>query len=126
MYLGRNIVLEGRDYPMAGVFPLTFGLQKKPRAHGYTIVNVERDNPYFSRGSVLRGHEFHYSTVLDTGNDSHSMVFNVQRGKGIVDNKDGICYKNVLASYTHLNATGTPEWADGMVQCAQRYKGQKK
>ncbi len=122
MYLGRSLTLEGSTYPMVGALPITFGLQKKPLAHGYTIVEVGEENPYFKKKAVFRGHEFHYSKVLEIETGSASFAFDVKRGKGIVDNKDGICYKNVLASYTHLHAVGTPEWADGMVRCAEEYK----
>ncbi|MCK7512472.1 MAG: hypothetical protein MZV70_56170 [Desulfobacterales bacterium] len=38
MYLGEELVLEGRSYPMAGVLPLSFGLFKRPQGHGYTVV----------------------------------------------------------------------------------------
>ncbi len=122
MYLGRNLVLEGRTYPMVGALPISFGLEKRPHAHGYTIVEVGRANPFFRPKSVLKGHEFHYSKVLELEEDGTYFAFNMQRGRGIVDNRDGICYKNVLAAYTHLHAIGSPEWADGMVRCAGEHK----
>lgn len=122
MYLGKSLILDDRTYSMAGALPITFGLQKKPASHGYTIVEVEKANPFFPRGCVLKGHEFHYSTVLEIEKNDVYMAFNVKRGKGIVDNKDGICYKNVFAAYTHLHAIGSPEWANGMVKCALEYK----
>jgi len=122
MYLGRNLVLEGRTYPMVGALPISFGLEKRPHAHGYTIVEVGRANPFFPVRSVLKGHEFHYSKVLEIEEDGTCFAFHMQRGKGIVDNRDGICYKNVLAAYTHLHAIGSPEWADGMVRCALEHK----
>ncbi len=134
MYLGEKIILDNKTYPMVGALPITFGMEKRPRAHGYTIVEVDRSNPYFTEKSTFKGHEFHYSKVLDVREDDIFFAFNVKRGKGIVDNKDGICYKNTLASYTHLHAIGTPEWADGLVRCAldfktgtkaQRHKGTK-
>ncbi len=123
MYLGKELILKNKKYQMVGALPITFGLDAKPRAHGYTIVEVEKSNPYFPRGAVFRGHEFHYSSVLEIEEAGLHMAFNVRRGKGIVDNKDGICYKNILAAYTHLHAVGTPEWADGIVKCAREYKG---
>jgi len=122
MYLGRNLVLEGRTYPMVGALPISFGLEKRPHAHGYTVVEVARANPFFPLKSVLRGHEFHYSKVLEIEESGTCFAFNMQRGRGIVDNRDGICYKNVLAAYTHLHAIGSPEWADGMVRCAMENK----
>lgn len=126
MYLGKQLNLNDKTYPMVGALPITFGLQKKPLAHGYTIVEVQKDNPYFRQKDVFKGHEFHYSKVLDISQEGVDFAFDVKRGKGIVDNKDGICYKNVLASYTHLHATGTPQWADGLVRCANAYKSKIK
>lgn len=111
-----------RTYPMVGALPIDFGLQKRPLAHGYTIVEVGALNPFFKQGTVMKGHEFHYSKVIEIEKDEFDFAFNMKRGKGIVDNRDGICYKNVLASYTHLHAVGAPEWADGMVRCAIEYK----
>jgi cobyrinic acid a,c-diamide synthase len=35
---------------------------------------------------------------------------------------DGVCYRNVLATYTHLHAMGTPEWVGGMIKAAGAYK----
>ncbi len=125
MYLGENIISDNKTYPMVGALPITFGMEKRPRAHGYTIVEVAKNNPYFQPENVLKGHEFHYSKVLEVGEGDTYFAFDVKRGKGIVDNKDGICYKNVLASYTHLHAIGTPEWADGLVKCAVKYNKEK-
>ncbi|MDH4028572.1 MAG: hydrogenobyrinic acid a,c-diamide synthase (glutamine-hydrolyzing), partial [Nitrospirota bacterium] len=121
MYLGRALVLDNKTYPMVGVFPITFGMQKRPRAHGYTIVEAENDNPYFPKKCILKGHEFHYSEVLEIDRENIHMAFRNRRGKGIVDDMDGICYKNVLAAYTHLHAIGAPEWADGIIRCALEY-----
>ncbi|MEW6713523.1 MAG: cobyrinate a,c-diamide synthase [Nitrospirota bacterium] len=122
MYLGKSLVLENKTYPMVGALPLVFDLNKKPQAHGYTIVEVQRDNPFFKKGTKLKGHEFHYSKVIDIDEEGIFMAFKMKRGKGIKDGLDGICYKNVLATYTHLHALGCPEWADGMIKTAKEFK----
>ncbi len=121
IYLGRSLTVEGASYKMAGVLPISFELKKKPQAHGYTSARVERKNPFLKKGKVLRGHEFHYSTVtgVKTG-DGVSMAFRMQRGEGISNGMDGLCYKNVLATYTHVHALGFPEWAEGMIKAAKR------
>ncbi len=41
IFLGRSIILEGCEYPLAGVFPVTFTLGAKPQAHGYSTFTVE-------------------------------------------------------------------------------------
>ncbi|MBI5075173.1 MAG: cobyrinate a,c-diamide synthase [Nitrospirae bacterium] len=127
MYLGEALVLDRKTYPMAGIFPLRFSLEKKPQAHGYTIVRVAKANPFYKRGTLIRGHEFHYSRVISPVKQSNlQFAFSMERGEGILDGKDGICYKNVLATYTHLHALGCPEWAEGMIQQAVAYqKGRK-
>lgn len=122
MYLGKSLVLDNKTYPMAGIFPLVFTLEKRPQAHGYTVIEAIDGNPFFKKGCILKGHEFHYSKVTAIENKEIKMCFNVKRGKGITGNMDGICYKNVLATYTHLHAIGSPEWADGIINCALNYK----
>jgi cobyrinic acid a,c-diamide synthase len=47
------------------------------------------------------------------------------RGTGLYKGKDGLCFKNVLATYTHLHALGTPEWAPALASAAASYRKQK-
>jgi cobyrinic acid a,c-diamide synthase len=115
IYLGEAILIDGEEYPLAGVFPARFGMSKKPQAHGYSEFIVDRENPFYPIGARIRGHEFRYSTVLEWGWDSDSMTLKVERGKGFLDQRDGLCFNNVLALYTHIHADGTPEWAEGFV-----------
>ncbi|MCD4764366.1 MAG: hydrogenobyrinic acid a,c-diamide synthase (glutamine-hydrolyzing), partial [Desulfobacterales bacterium] len=122
MYLGEELVLDNKSYQMAGVLPVVFGLSKKPKGHGYTIISVERENKYFKKGSEIRGHEFHYSFVLEWNGNDEDLVFNMKKGNGFINKKDGLCYKNVLATYTHIHALGTPSWAKAMVSNAISYK----
>ncbi len=124
MYLGREIEMGGRVYPMTGILPLSFRMEGRPVAHGYTEVEVISDTPYFERGTRLKGHEFHYSRPLvDEG--SINLVFSMRRGKGIINGMDGICAGNVFATYTHLHALGSPEWARGVLRVARSYKRSK-
>ncbi len=122
MYLGEELVLDQKSYPMAGILPVVFGFSKRPQGHGYTVVTVERQNPYFMVGSELKGHEFHYSRVLDWRGDDRDLVFFMKRGAGFLNHRDGVCYKNVLATYTHIHALGTPAWAEALVRNACSYK----
>jgi len=126
MYLGEELILDEKSFPMAGVLPVVFGFSKKPQGHGYTVVTVEQPNPYFKVGTELKGHEFHYSRVLKWRGADKDLVFAMKRGAGFVNRRDGVCYKNVLATYTHIHALGTPSWAISMVRKAASYKNQKK
>lgn len=123
MFLGESIIVEGRKHPMVGVFPITFEMKEKPQAHGYTIVEIERENPFYPVGTVLHGHEFHYSAVVSMEEaESIHMAFGMKRGQGIRSKRDGMCYKNVLATYTHVHVLGARDWAAGLINRALEFK----
>jgi cobyrinic acid a,c-diamide synthase len=126
MFLCRGIYHRDRLYPMAGVFPFGIALGPKPQGHGYTVMECVNDNPFFKPGSVVRGHEFHYSRITENLDpDSYPFVFKLKKGHGIVAGRDGICYKNALAGYSHIHAVGNESWADAMIAAAQCYKSNK-
>lgn len=126
MFLGDSIIIDDKKYPMAGIFPITFEMKKKPQAHGYTIVEVEKENPFYPVGTMLHGHEFHYSAVaIISENDSAFTAFRMKRGHGIKNKMDGICYKNVFATYTHIHALGAEEWVRGLINKAKEFKKAK-
>ncbi len=126
MYLGERLEMEGNTYPMTNVLPIVFGISKRPQGHGYTISVVDEENPYFKKGTELKGHEFRYSTVIEWRGKDKDMVFSTTRGTGFANLRDGISYKNVLASYTHLHALSTPSWAPALVKLAHSFKQDKK
>lgn len=121
MYLGKDLVYKGNTYPMAGVLPIVFGFSKKPMGHGYTLADVQNKNPFFETGTQLKGHEFHYSKILQYDGSDADLVFSMARGKGFANKRDGVSYKNVLATYTHIHALGTPQWAPALVRLADQF-----
>ena len=125
MYLGERLLLDDGDFEMSGVLPAVFGFSKRPQGHGYTIVHVDRDNPFYAPGSQLLGHEFHYSSVKEWRGKPDNLVFSMQRGNGFIDGKDGVCVNNVLATYTHIHALGTPAWAPALVEKALVYQARQ-
>jgi cobyrinic acid a,c-diamide synthase len=118
MYLGESLAMDTRIFPMAGVLPVSFSMEKRPQGHGYTLLEVERENPFYAVGRVLKGHEFHYSRVLSLEEGRIHFAFRVKRGSGIKENQDGLWYKNALATYSHIHALGCEEWADGLIRKA--------
>jgi cobyrinic acid a,c-diamide synthase len=120
MYLGEAIItMQGERFPMVGIFPYEFVMGKKPQGHGYTILEVDRDNPFFSPGTLLKGHEFHYSRIQPEPGPQENLVFRVNRGAGLGGQREGLVYRNVLATYTHLHALGSPQWAPALVRRAR-------
>ncbi len=118
------MVINGREYPLAGVFPVTFGLSTRPQAHGYSTVFVEQSTPFYAQGLRFRGHEFRYSTVLEHDLAPESLCLRMERGTGFAFGRDGLRCNNVLALYTHVLAPATPQWAAGLLAAAQRFQAE--
>jgi cobyrinic acid a,c-diamide synthase len=124
MLLSRTLVWKDSRYPMAGILPVDVEVKDRPQGHGYCELRVDRVNPFLERNTVLRGHEFHYSEVVGPG-DRALTAYSVERGVGCFDNRDGLVYKNVLASYAHLHALGAPGWSRGLVDQARRHRRER-
>ncbi|TAL35313.1 MAG: cobyrinate a,c-diamide synthase [Spirochaetes bacterium] len=121
-YLSETLEVEGTRYPMAGVFPLRFSLSKKPQGHGYTAFTVDADNPYFPRGTAVRGHEFRYSRLTESPAGIRT-AFRMDRGTGLAGGRDGIMHKNVLATFCHTHALGANvAWPGNLVALARERK----
>ncbi len=123
MYLGRSLQThQGESHPMVGVFPYDFLMGRSPQGHGYTVLEVTEANPYFPPGTLLKGHEFHYSRLQPEPGPEATLVFRLTRGTGICRGLDGLIHNNVLATYTHLHALGAKDWAPALVRRAREYQ----
>jgi cobyrinic acid a,c-diamide synthase len=74
--------------------------------------------------ALIRAHEFHYSSVanLATGLE---FAYEFERGYGIDGRHDGIVYRNLLASYSHLRDVAEHRWARRFVDFARRCAAQR-
>lgn len=123
MYLSEHIKIKGNIFPMVGVFPLAIEMHEKPQGHGYVVGKVVRENPFFSLGSELKAHEFHYSKALVTDvKEKAEFIINLNKGQGIVEQFDGIMYKSCVALYGHVHALSCKEWARNFVEVAHAYR----
>jgi cobyrinic acid a,c-diamide synthase len=121
IYLGRSLSVGGKQYPMTDVLPVDFVLEKRPQAHGYTVLTAGTGSTFLDKGVIIKGHEFHYSRAVST-NGLPPLAYEVNRGGGIDGKGDGLVYRNVVAAYTHIHALGTPEWAGSIVRKAHEYR----
>ncbi|GAB6151741.1 hydrogenobyrinic acid a,c-diamide synthase (glutamine-hydrolyzing) [Desulfosporosinus burensis] len=120
MYLGRSIQVSSQNHEMVGLLPFDTQMEAKPQGHGYTLMEATTNQSWFADGTVVKGHEFHNSRIINLSPDV-KFGYKVQRGHGINGQNDGICYKNVFAAYNHIHVVGSPEWAEGMVKLAMNY-----
>ncbi len=117
MYLARALVRDGREYPMVGALPIVVEHTSRPQGHGYAAATVDRANPFLPVGTRLLGHEFHHSRIV--GPVGADTALAVERGAGLGQGREGLAVGNVVATYLHLHALGTPGWAGGLVQAAR-------
>jgi cobyrinic acid a,c-diamide synthase len=118
VFLSEKLVVDGRTYPMAGALPAIFRFGEKPQGHGYALLETVEPNPFFAMGESVRGHEFHYTYLESLTSDAVTFAFRVHRGHGFDGRRDGLCHRNVLASYTHVHALGTRTWAPALLRAA--------
>ncbi|UCF86303.1 MAG: hydrogenobyrinic acid a,c-diamide synthase (glutamine-hydrolyzing) [Desulfobacteraceae bacterium] len=118
MYLAESLLVNEKTYPMVGALPFKCVMEEKPQGHGYTILEVTAQNPYYSVGETLKGHEFHYSRPLMSGAEGINSVFKVHRGRGFDGERDGLVKDNLLATYTHLHAAGNTLWGKSLLRAA--------
>lgn len=93
MYLGKGIVdRDGNNFPMVGVFDFTTSMEQAKMTLGYRKILMDDMH--------LKGHEFHYSTLVEQHEaPAHATVLTA-RGTEINTN---IFVKNkVMASYIHF------------------------
>lgn len=105
IYLSNSI----DNYKMCQALPYSSFMNKHVQGLSYTIAKSYQDNIISSKDEILRGHEFHYTSIKT--DDNAQFAFNVLRGKGIVNNMDGLISKNLLASYIHIHACSHPNFA---------------
>ena len=111
IYLARSIQWKRQKREMIGAIPADIEIREKPKGHGYVVLQGKD-------GRIIKGHEFHYSEVVNLSNVD--FAYQVLRGQGVDGIHDGIVYKNILASYTHIHTLGTPEWAEGFVSSVKK------
>lgn len=124
MFLGKEIIIGDSKFPMVGIFPIVFEMKRRPQAHGYTIVEIDSKNPFYPPNTILHGHEFHYSKVKEISGELHTS-FKMLRGEGLTNKRDGISWKNTLATYTHIHALGSKAWVNGLINIALKYKSRE-
>ncbi len=71
MVLGRALIdAKGESHAMAGLLSVVTSFEKRKMQLGYRDARLLADGPLGVSGTRLSGHEFHYSTVLERGEDA--------------------------------------------------------
>ncbi len=126
MYLCSYIIgMDGlTKYPMAGCFPFTAVMSKKMRSLGYREVTLASDCPVGNKGDVLRGHEFHYSSLEDgsLGCEGMNGIYRASARAGREVSLEGYQKGNTLGSYMHIHFGSHPGAAKAFVASCRKFQ----
>lgn len=102
MYLAETLrLLDGKAYPMAGVFPLEVEMTEYLVHFGYADVEFLEDCLLGETGTSVRGHSFHCSRVIENKSTkpAHRVHYSLS-GKSLLE---GYRNGNLLGSHVHLH-----------------------
>lgn len=115
MYLARTLRWKDQVYNMVGALPADVVMHARPVGRGYVELQATGDAPWSAtagdNAATVRGHEFHYSSLENVAPDL-KFAYRVLRGHGVDGQRDGIVYRNVVASYAHLRNAAGSGWAE--------------
>lgn len=111
MTLGRFIeTTEGKRLPMASILPFGTRMLRRLKTLGYTEVVLRRECLLGDPGTVIRGHEFHYSEIVELGPDSRlEFAYDLRGRRTEASRLEGYQVGSVLAGYVHLHWGSAPQ-----------------
>jgi cobyrinic acid a,c-diamide synthase len=101
MVLGQALIdAEGRSQPMAGLLPLVTSFERRKLHLGYRQVRLLAESPLGRAGGILRGHEFHYASIIEEG--PGEALFSVCDAAGNPRENAGLVAGKTQGSFIHL------------------------
>jgi cobyrinic acid a,c-diamide synthase len=105
MYLGKCCIdAANMSHQLLGVLPYTFQMGTERAQLGYREITMVRDTILGPAGTHLRGHEFHWSQIVDPLSREHAAYQLEERE----DTREGYASKTILASYVHVPLAANP------------------
>ena len=127
MYLCRGIEgFDGDYHEMVGLVPAVCQMQKKLQRVGYVSGDALKNSIIADKGDMLKGHEFHFSTLVpDCSSEDFSWAYSLRGTRQAKPHEEGYTYENVLASYLHLSFVGNPKAAEKFINSCMKYQSKK-
>lgn len=106
MYLGKICIdANGRSHELVGVLPYTFRMGTQRAQVGYREITTRRDTLIAPAGTHLRGHEFHWSRIIEPLVEEH-VAYRIEGRETI---GEGYVSETILASYIHIPLAANPQ-----------------
>jgi cobyrinic acid a,c-diamide synthase len=118
MYLSRGLLeAGGRFHPFLGILPARTRMLDGKKALGYVEITLTADSLWGRCGDVFRGHEFHYSELIDdpVADPAWRTVYALRRRRSETAEAEGFQKEAILASYTHLYYASLPAAIDHFI-----------
>jgi len=102
MVLGRGLTdKQGTRHEMTGLLGLETSFAKRKMHLGYRKAELQAPMPGFAAGARLRGHEFHYATILA---QPDAQLATVRDANGGDVSETGSRRGNITGTFFHLIA----------------------
>ncbi len=117
MYLGEKTGdFQGNEYSMVGAVPVSSRIASPRLSLGYRTIQALHDGPFLRCGETVRGHEFHWSVLVNESEGKANAYQLIDKG----DRIEGFQKGNLLASYIHLHLGSLPGMAQRFIaNCVQ-------
>ncbi len=125
IYLGESIDDGTRNHALCGILNLNFRMLESRKMLGYAEISLTQDTVIGKKGYTARGHEFHYSEIIQNKKGETpglQEVYSIRSRTGGLTRREGYTYKNVLASYVHLHFGSNERFAEQFVENCTRRK----
>ena len=113
-----------QKYPMTNCFNFRVQMSKRLRSLGYREITLKKDTIIGKKGEVLKGHEFHYSSLESQKNDIPD-VYQVTSRAGQDLALKGYQVHNTLGSYLHVHFGSNQGCAKQFVDICREFKDKK-
>lgn len=119
MYLAESLTdLNNQEFAMCAVLLVKTRMLERPKL-GYREVKTLQDSPIALAGTVIRGHEFHYSSLIENPTCTAYQYQNHQHETQF----EGFNTGNILASYLHHHFASDVRLAQRFVTLAAQHSG---
>ena len=126
MYLCSQVsAMDQKErYEMAGCFDFSVQMSKRLRSLGYREITLTHDTIIGQKGTVIRGHEFHYSSLNDNASEDSGVknVYQVTSRAGQNIFLKGYQKNLTLGSYLHVHFGSSPGCAQTFVDRCGNYR----
>ena len=118
MYLSQGLEAQEEFSPFLGILPARTRMLAGRKALGYVEITLTADSLWGRSGEVFRGHEFHYSELIDdpAADAAWQTVYALRRRRSGTLEAEGFQKGAILASYTHLAYASHPAAIEHFLQ----------